>query len=262
MKNIMIKTDGYTGNFIQRIYNVLRIALFYNYNVILPENKLINTTYIVINKNIDKNFEKITDKNCFMNTETIENIDRSLFELNKERSIEIMKDIFVIKPDNILGKNDLLIHIRSRDLFNYNIETFYICPPLSYYVDIIEKNNYDKIYLIAEDRKNPCINKLIELYPNIIFKLQSLENDIKLILDAENIVISCGTFITSLLLLSNKCKNIYIPSCAPEWTRRAISNNINKYFIELPEYCKKIGPYWKNTPEQNELMISYKNDVN
>lgn len=257
MKNLVIETPGRLGNFIKRIYNALKIGIFYKYNIILPKHELFNTTYIVINENINKDFEKIKDKNCFMDHYSIKNIDLSLFQQNNENTIKILKDIFIIKPNNIIMENDLLIHIRSGDLFDPIIQEHYICPPLLYYVNIIKENNFDKIYLICEDRKNPCIDKLLDIYPNIIFKIQSLEEDIKLILDSQNIIAGYGTFIPSLVMLSDKCTNIYFPSYVPNWTYRYIPKDIKLNFIELAEYYKKIGSLWENTKEQNEIMINY-----
>ena len=50
--NITIPHAHRFGNFLICIKNAIHIALFYNYNVILPKHAFINTTYIVINKNI------------------------------------------------------------------------------------------------------------------------------------------------------------------------------------------------------------------
>jgi hypothetical protein len=56
-------------------------------------------------------------------------------------------------------------------------------PPLSYYVEIINNNNFKNIYLIAEDTLNPCINSLLNMYPNIIFKINTLDDYNKLLSD-------------------------------------------------------------------------------
>ena len=63
-------------------------------------------------------------------------------------------------------------------------------PPLSYYIKEINKYNYEKIYIVCEDRVNPVVNKLLELYENAIHNINSLEEDIRIILGAKNIIYS------------------------------------------------------------------------
>ena len=175
-----------------------------------------------------------------------------LFQKNKDTVITILNDIFIFKNIPPLGNNDLVIHIRSGDIFRgTGAHIGYLSPPLSYFKNIIEQNNYDNIYLVAEDTVNPCINRLLELYPRIIFKIQTLEQDIKLILAATNIVISIGTFIPELLNLSNNIKNIYRPSYV-----YCNKPDCKIHITDLNEYKKSMLP-WKNTPKQHEIMVNY-----
>ena len=178
MKNIEIKQSGRFGNFLMRLKNCIHIALFYNFNVILPKHNFVNTTYIVINKNITLENDKIIDSNNFFYRNKINNIDIKLFNINEDKVKTIIKNILLF-PTNLtpLGINDLVIHIRSGDLFIKSVpHPRYLTPPISYYKNIIDQNkNYENIYIIAEDCINPCINKLLEIYPTIKFKIQSLQ---------------------------------------------------------------------------------------
>jgi len=79
-------------------------------------------------------------------------------------------------------------------------------------VDIIENNNYDKIFLINDIDNNPCISLLKQKYPNIIHEKNDLTNDIIKIISTKNIVYTVGTFPCSLLFLTKYTKNIYYPS--------------------------------------------------
>jgi len=257
--NIQIITGGRFGNLIIRLKNAIQIALFYNYNIILPPNKYTNTNYIIINNNINLSNKKITDTHNFYYNKKIKNIDLTLFEMNKEKTFKILKDCITIKRKYILGENDLLIHMRSGDIFASNPHRKYIMPPLSYYVNIINNNNFDNIYLVAEDRKNPCINKLLNLYPKICFKINSLNKDMKIILSATNVVMSYGTFIPSLLLFSNKIKNLYKPSYV-NIDAYNFYDSIEIYNTELREYYKKLFP-WKNLDKQIKIMLKYKMNV-
>ena len=257
MKNIDIRVCGKIGNFIIMLSNAIKIALFYNYNVIIPNHPYINTTYIVINNDINLNNEKIIDPYDFFYKTKIKNIDTILFKKNTLKTLEILKSCFALKNEIQLGDNDLLIHIRSSDIFGDNPHPSYLTPPLSYYVNIIDKNNFNEIYLIAEDRINPCINRLLQLYPKIKFKIQSLEEDVKLILGAKNVVMGFGTFIPSLLLVSDNIKNLYKPSYMNNDETDVLNRIIKVFNIELSAYKKRMTP-WKNTLEQRKFMLTYK----
>ena len=250
--NIVIGRLARLGNALIQLRNAIRIGLFYNYNVILPPHYLLNTTYIVLNKNIGPEAEAIRDNHHFLYKDRIENVDKTLFKINHDRMREIMKEIFVIKDIPPLGGSDLVIHIRSGDLFIGNRpHPNYLSPPLSFYTDILNTNTYENIYMIAEDRGNPCIDRLLELYPNIVFKVQTLREDIAIILGATNIIMSIGTFIPQLLELSDNIKMIYranyqfgIKTCETRVT-------------DLREYAQLMLP-WKNTQEQRATMLTYR----
>ena len=252
-----------------QLLNAINIAIFYNYNVILPKSKYFNTTYICINDKTNvmqrlsfwgrkwgcfKNYN-ITNPDEFFNLENkIKNIDKKVFDLNKDETVEIIRNFFVIKNTPPLNINDLVIHIRSGDVFIKNPNGRYIMPPLSYYADIIDNNNFDEIYLIAEDTKNPCVNGLLKLYPKIRFKLQSLDEDIKLILGATNLAMSNGTMTSALLIFSTNIKNLYKASYSH---KNRFLDKIKLFETELDEYEKYMTP-WKNTPEQLNIMMTYK----
>jgi hypothetical protein len=250
MANIVIKKTRRLGNLIKQLINALHIALYYNFNVSFPKHKFFNTTYIVINKTVTLKNKQIFNDFDFYERDKIKNVFNHIFDINKEKVISIIKNMFIIKSNKTLGNNDLLIHIRSGDIFsNPNPNRKYLTPPLSYYTDIIAKNNFTNIYLIAEDTLNPCINKLLELYPKINFKLQSLEQDIQIVLSAVNVVISFGTFIPQLLHLSENVKQVYCPSYS-------VYNNpkCNIHVTQLQQYYKSMIP-WRNTVEQKNKML-------
>ena len=129
----------------------------------------------------------------------------------------------------------------------------YIPPPLSYYIKEIEKCKYKKIHIICEDTKNPVVNKLLELYKNSVYHKNTLENDIRIILGTTNIIFSIGTFIPSLMLLSNNIKYIH----QPFFTHLLLfSNNINIIQEENKEYYKIMYP-WNNTIKQRNYILTY-----
>lgn len=258
--------SGRLGNNIIQLTNAIKIALYYNYNIIIPHHTYFTTTYIIINDTINKTDNKINDTHQFFYQDKIKNIDNNVFNENIDKTLQILKQNFTIKNILPLNENDLIIHIRGGDIFNNNPYQHMILPPLSYYVNIINNNDFDKIMIISEDTKNPCINKLLTLYPNIQFKKKSLDNDIKLILSAKHVIQSHGTFIPSLLLLSDNIINIYKPSydfttigyniIKYKLLTNTASYKINIFEINLDEYYKKQIP-WKNSPAQINTMLTY-----
>jgi hypothetical protein len=210
---------GRLGNIIFQILNVLFIAIHYNYDIELFNNEWFITNYIKINTNdIDNNEDNIYITNSpynFFYRNLIKDIDQNIFDINIPYVKERIRNIFKINYNDLkpLHEDNLVIHIRSGDIFINNIHPLYINPPFSYYKNIIEKKSYNKIYIVSEDKNNPVINKLIETYKEkIIFNLNSLEDDIKLIMSASDIIMSIGTFIPSILLFTDYTKNFFVPS--------------------------------------------------
>ena len=199
--NIKILRLGKFGNCIIKILNSIQIALFYKYNIIIPVHPLFNTTYIKINNAVDINEPCITDPNEFFYPSKINDIDRKLFHMNHDKAIEILQAIFKYPNGTIkIEDNDLLIHVRGDDLFGDIVHPGYIPSPLIYFKDIISNKNWNNIYLVSKDKKNPVVNELLSTYPKIIYISGKLEDDIYYILQAKNVVIDVGTFIPSILL--------------------------------------------------------------
>ena len=187
----------------------------------------------------------------------------------------LRQDLEVFKcASDVTTNSDLVIHIRSGDIFNTPdknvrkrlfskrekpkpVQPNYAQPPLSYYVKIIESNQWNSIKLIAEDSKNPVIDKLLRGYPQISFEPQSLVDDLREILNCPNLVIGNGSFGVVLALLSNKLVNLYTPVNAfPMMGQlnapiRGIglhSFTINDYIYNKPWTCSK---------KQRSLMLSH-----
>lgn len=173
----------------------------------------------------------------------------------------MLKDIlitnFKIKCIDLYNENTLIIYIRSGDLFNKSdVHPKYISAPYYFYKKILTKykNNYNRYILVAEDTNNPIIKKLLNEYPNIEYKKNNLEDDIKIILGASHIISSIGTFIRGFSWISRNMKKVYLPSYV-----RTINyyNEIEFEKIDLPNYKQHMNP-WLNNEKQNKLLINYK----
>ena len=245
---------GRLGNNIIQLLNVIRIARYYNYKIFIPRHQYFDSSKSIIFTN-KLNKKIITDKYNFFYDKKIQNIDKKLFNNeNLKKSIEIIKNIFTIKNIPKLNEKDIIIHIRSGDIFRRTGHPAYIMPPLSFYKKILDNNIFSNVIIISENKNNPVIDKILELYPTIKFKINSLDKDITLLLGSANVIESFGTFTYSLLLLSDNIKNIYKPSYQFTTLLKDIKK-VNIIETNLDDYYKKIFP-WKNTKEQREIMLN------
>lgn len=221
---------GRIGNNIITLSNALHVALEENYDaIIFPKNSYFNKTYIKLNEcDLNtKNFIEHDSETFFRYN------NKDILKKNKKLVLKHLTDLFKIKYESIpKGKyNDLYIHIRSGDLFSGGkCNNKIYCenqPDYKFYKNIIDSNNYEKIYIIAEDSNNPIINKLINEYPNIIYSKKSLEEDIKLIMGSRNIIYGYTTFVPTILYFNKGVKNVYRNRYVNKNDK--IINNINKY---------------------------------
>lgn len=235
---------GRLGNNIIQLSNIIDIALAYKHNIKINVKKLEFFDLLEIEKLFKKYYNPaiIKDKNNFFYRDKLP-FPNETYNKNIEVRNKILQKAFLINNINKLSENDLVIHIRSGDIFSERPHHKYVPPPLAYYTKQIGKYEYEKIYIICEDTINPVVNELLKLYKNAIWKKNTLEQDIRIILGATNIIFSVGTFIPSLMLLSNNNKYLYGECSASD----------NK---ELKEYYKIMSP-WRNTKEQRDYILTY-----
>ena len=80
-------------------------------------------------------------------------------------------------PKYVANQNDLYINIRSGDIFVNAINRNYAQPPLCFYQNIIDKNNYDNIFILSNGHENPVVDELLKLYNTIKYIHGSVEDD-------------------------------------------------------------------------------------
>lgn len=226
------------------------------------KNKIINKKYRMAiqikNRNEINKYDTFIDKtdNFFFYNKYIE----PKFRINLLRK-EIIKNL----PKIQINYNDLYIYIRSGDIF-VKPYTGYRQPPFCFYKNVLNNYEFKHVYLIAVDKNNPVINKLLKNFPNIIYNFNSLKIDISYLVYAYNIVGGASsTFLSNIIKLNN---NLYFL-----WTFKYKSYsynhylkfniisfyNINKIKIFLmyaSNNYTKIMSIWKNTIVQRDLMIN------
>ena len=178
---------------------------------------------------------------------------------------EILKNI----PNIITDPEDLYIHIRSGDIFEKKIhydDAFYSQPPLCFYKKVISSFKFRKIHIIAENKKNPVINKLIQDIPSINYNQNNMKIDIAYLVNAYNIVGSFSTFLFSIIRLNDNLKYAWeynlsstiskIIHCYHSYFKPF--KNVTYYIMESSENYKSIMNRWNCSKVQIELMINEK----
>ena len=119
---------------------------------------------------------------------------------------EILKNLPFINAN----KSDLYIHIRSGDIFiDPRVGVSYAQPPLCFYKTIINNNKFNNIYIISQNKLNPVINKLLERYPNVIYKKNKIELDIAYLAYGYNIVGSISSFLIEVIKLNDNLRKFW-----------------------------------------------------
>ena len=228
---------GRLGNNIIQLHNAILTGLYYNKDIVIkPHRFFSNTKNIVINSN-PKPYYVVTDPTYYFYRSYM---CPEIYSNNNEIALERLRDCFVIKGNRLtpLNEDEAVIHIRSGDIFINDINVEYYQPPLSWYIHLIKEKNFSKIYLISENRQNPCLNKLLSLFPEKIFYKDNnkLDDDIKLLLAAKHVISSNGTFVKQLLLFSSYIQNVFT--------------------YENKDYARLMFP-WENSVTQHKIMLTF-----
>ena len=157
-------------------------------------------------------------------------------------------------------RKKLVIQMRSGELFLKNPNPKYVPSPLSYFTKIIEENGYDDVLIVCEDRTNPVIGKLEEMYSFCNVQSSDLVSDMRTIANAEHLCTTVGTFGFMLTLFNNRLKRLYVDNIPKDLLdfgyfdsqNRDLNFDVVKYDIQ--DYIK-FG-YWKNTSEQYNLVFN------
>ena len=194
------------------------------------------------------------------------------YSLKVENRLDIIKNEIINNlPKVEVNKKDLIIHFRSSDVFQHindpDHAPDYAQPPLCFYETILQKFNFENIYLISvDDIYNPVIKELRAKYPRIIYHENSLEVDISYLVRGYNVVGSISSFLISCIKLNDNLEYFFeydrYPMCSKMFhSHPSIFNfkrNYTTYLMEPSETYKNKMIIWKCTDEQIEIMLKDK----
>lgn len=233
---IIEKWFGRLGNNIISLCNIIDIALFYKHSIRFKvSHEFFNL------KMIEEHFSNYSNENI------LKDVKSFYYGLSvpdeKYTKINLLKRAFLVKNINKLDEAYVVIHIRSGDTFRKKRpHVLYTPPPLSFFEYVLNKHDYKKIIILCEDKVNPLVDKLLGMYENSTYSKNTLEEDIRILLGATNVISSVGTFVPSLMLLSDNIKYHY---------------SVDHTEQQLGDYYSFMKP-WKNTPQQRAFMLNYK----
>ena len=259
--NLHISKFTQLGNSLIQLSNAINVGIHKKSKVIMPKTAVNPEVLDFLSAVPDFDFR--TPDACGIDLERKFYFPNQCFGydlINKERR-RILKDFVFshlpIVDSEGITEDTLVIHIRSGDIFGEWTHQNYVQPPLSYYKKIIEETKPSNILIVTQsDRKNPCVDSLLSLYPNIKIQCGTLQQDVSAILNARKLVIGFGTFGWMLSMISDRIHTLHCPTICTDLLSSFYSLppfEINRYDFE--EYIK-IGD-WKNSESQREIMINH-----
>jgi len=278
--------EGRLGNNLQQLCCATFIAEKTQSKVTYPAHKLLPNKTISFLKDTNTTIPKHKIiRNTFFQYSTSCGELLPLYNNSEQRRIfeTYIRDLFseyLEKPKTLeLRSSDLIIHLRSGDIYNVKPHKLYVQDPFSYYKVILDEvfqemlNNGEKekriIILTEEDRRSPCMS-LIESYIqklNLDFTIErigesvnspltyiactDLTECIQTLLTAENIVMANSSFSQRLCMCNNKVKNIWVSNLSIA-EKAEKHPKINVHFHRIKNYIKH--GEWANLPKQRKLM--------
>ena len=259
IKTIYLGIYQFFGNNIILLYK----AIFYC-QILGCKRIILNKKYFwfISNKIISNNLKltiKIGKENDYINNnKIIDETNLFFWYINsimpKYRYELLKKEIYNNLPKVEINSNDLYIYIRRGDNYHFFF-SFYIQPPLCFYENIINNFKLKNIYIIAENFNNPCINKLLNKYSDIIFNRNSLKLDIAYLINGFNIVGAYSTFLINVINLNDNLKNFWYFEFQIHPLNSIFFNlcfnhpNINVYKMKSPKN------YYKDVKKNKNIYI-------
>lgn len=178
--------------------------------------------------------------------------------------------------DDLVGPDDVLIHIRSGDIFegepgdgaHRSGGGNYPQPPLAFYLFALERARREgggRVVILAENAANPVILQLVTALdrrgiPLVLRLNQSLEEDLGLMLAARQAILANGTIGIAAALMSDRLTDAYFFGHLNTGSKNPV-----ELYLGAPlrtHFALGREPYiargeWRNTAAQRELMGTY-----
>ena len=188
----------------------------------------------------------------------------AFFYIKPEIRIDLIRNEIIKNLNKVnVNKEDLYIHIRSGDIFIF-AHSPYAQPPFCFYKTILNNYKFNKVYLIAQDKNNPIIEKILSEYTNVIYKQNDIKEDISYLINAYNVVASISSFVNSIIQLNYNLEKLFDYNIYKMIEKiyhyhydlyQFPNNNFINYRMEPSPYYNKTMLNWKNNKKQRKLML-------
>jgi len=180
-------------------------------------------------------------------------------------------------PTNIITPGDLIIHIRSGDIFQGEEGqggssfggSIYTQPPLSFYLLVVERafsGLKGRVIIIAENSLNPVILELVKTLDaechQVTLRLNhDLATDLSWLFCGSNVVFAHGSIGIAVALLSPSIKTAYFfrhnGTGTLEPVTKYIGDQVQKFFVidEDGSFIPFGG--WRNTAAQRRQLLEF-----
>ncbi|WP_457105279.1 coagulation factor 5 8 type domain-containing protein [Methylobacterium sp. P5_C11] len=179
----------------------------------------------------------------------------------------VIRPLFNGLPRSVPNKPDdqLLIHIRSGDIFSTWVDPHYPQPPFAFYRMVIDRllaeGRIQSVKLVFENRLNPVIAE-VEAYAErrglpVEIQSESLIADVTALVNGRYLVFGLGTFGPAICHLSDHVEQVFY--FASNWPQGFQSIPTIGKVIEVRDLegrYMKVGE-WQNSDAQRRTMIDY-----
>lgn len=145
--------------------------------------------------------------------------------------------------------NELILHVRSGDIFKTYIHPNYGQPPCGYYRNVIQMKKWQKITIASETNTNPCVD-IIANETKQKFHRKSFKLDLALMINANHLVLSRGTLGIAVMMLAQKRQSIYMFNMSSS----RLPDHMN--CIHSNHYYNTVLKKWKKKASQIEMMVN------
>lgn len=250
---------GRLGNNLIQLSNAIYICLKYQCRLDYPEHPFLHQVTLQFNREdaridyINRFYDPTDCRGVYPNL-----AERRFIMLNYIRE---MINFNLDEPTLGNQQNPLILQIRSGDTFENPVPHKYVPSPLAFFSTIIKEHSGRSVLIVCENLKNPIIRELASRYDRCSVQSLDLKIDIRTIVNAENLVITIGTFGFVLALLSKKIKHLYVDDIGKElldfgfFAAKDLQLDFEVHRFRLIDYI----PFgeWNNSPDQVRKLYEH-----
>ncbi|CAM9811215.1 unnamed protein product [Ectocarpus sp. 12 AP-2014] len=166
------------------------------------------------------------------------------------------------------GDGNLVLHVRSGDIFSDKVLAYYGQPPLQFYLQVIQHADWDSVDIVTNAQERDGLNPVVPALQAMVdagdlpdsvhvHTNRTMEEDLLSMFCADGLALARSTLV-SLTGFHSKAKRVYGPhQCNPQFKQLALFRpEVQAYGVD---WAGEYGVYksWENTPDQREEMLAY-----